>query len=138
MLRLFSICLCINTIGIVEGPAAEEVAVNMNVGGIRFETRLATLRKFEDSVIADMFPPRRWFAEGLFDRDQLRFIDRNGEAFSFILDHLRGKTVLPSDRYLMDRLMDDAEFYGLWELQQKVYDHDLNCREVWLIFEDME
>uniref|UniRef100_A0A914V5T2 BTB domain-containing protein n=1 Tax=Plectus sambesii TaxID=2011161 RepID=A0A914V5T2_9BILA len=119
-------------------PPTEEVTVNMNVGGFRVETRLATLRKFEHSVIAQMFPPGRWFTEGLFDREQSRFIDRNGEAFIYVLDHLRGKTIMPSDRSLMDRLMDDAEFYGLWELQQKVHNHDLNCREIWIIFEDME
>ena len=55
--------------------------VPLNVGGMYFTTRLSTLRRYEDTMLAAMFSGRHYIptdAEGRY------FIDRDGTYFGYV------------------------------------------------------
>lgn len=55
--------------------------VPLNVGGMFFTTRLSTLRRYEDTMLAAMFSGRHYIptdAEGRY------FIDRDGTYFGYV------------------------------------------------------
>ncbi|OCT95966.1 putative potassium channel regulatory protein [Xenopus laevis] len=88
--------------------------VNVNVGGMKFSTLPATLRRFPDSRLARMLDNSDReirFLNGHF------FIDRDGSLFSYILDYVRTSQLsLPSDFSEYERLQREAEFYQLFSL----------------------
>lgn len=62
-------------------PQFPEV-VPLNIGGAHFTTRLSTLRRYEDTMLAAMFSGRHYIptdAEGRY------FIDRDGAHFGYVL-----------------------------------------------------
>ena len=62
-------------------PQFPEV-VPLNIGGAHFTTRLSTLRRYEDTMLAAMFSGRHYIptdAEGRY------FIDRDGIHFGYVL-----------------------------------------------------
>ncbi|KAE8627162.1 hypothetical protein XENTR_v10006890 [Xenopus tropicalis] len=88
--------------------------VTLNVGGMKFSTLSATLRRFPDSRLARMLDNA--------DRE-IRiinghyFIDRDGSLFSYILDYVRTSQLsLPSGFSEFERLQREAEFYQLLSL----------------------
>ncbi|PIK49715.1 putative BTB/POZ domain-containing protein KCTD12-like [Apostichopus japonicus] len=88
--------------------------VSLNVGGSNYTTSLATLTKFKDSLITEMFTGE---SDGdLLQKDESGqfFIDRDGFLFRFILDYLRtGALNLPDNFQESTRLYDEARFYRL-------------------------
>ncbi|XP_063258629.1 BTB/POZ domain-containing protein KCTD7 isoform X2 [Prinia subflava] len=69
--------------------------VPLNVGGMFFTTRLSTLRRYEDTMLAAMFSGRHYIptdAEGRY------FIDRDGTYFGDILNFLRSGDLPPRER----------------------------------------
>uniref|UniRef100_A0A8D0GI73 Potassium channel regulator n=1 Tax=Sphenodon punctatus TaxID=8508 RepID=A0A8D0GI73_SPHPU len=88
--------------------------VSLNVGGLKFTTRPATLQRFPESRLARMLSGSdREFrlVNGQF------FIDRDGVLFSYILDFLRTLQLsLPSDFSDYQRLQREAGFYELYSL----------------------
>ncbi|XP_023866786.1 BTB/POZ domain-containing protein KCTD7-like [Salvelinus namaycush] len=73
------------TLNASPSPEFPEV-ISLNVGGTFFTTRLSTLRRYEDTMLAAMFSGRHHIprdAEGRF------FIDRDGAYFRDILNFLR-------------------------------------------------
>ncbi|XP_035522585.1 BTB/POZ domain-containing protein KCTD7-like [Morone saxatilis] len=52
--------------------------ISLNVGGTYFTTRLSTLRRFEDTMLAAMFSGRHYIPR---DADGRYFIDRDGTYF---------------------------------------------------------
>lgn len=55
--------------------------VPLNIGGAHFTTRLSTLRRYEDTMLAAMFSGRHYIptdAEGRY------FIDRDGTHFGYV------------------------------------------------------
>eukprot|EP01084_Bolivina_argentea_P048687 89679_1 len=91
--------------------------ITLNVGGIKFETTLSTLTKYENSVLAKMF-------QGNFSlkpsKDGSYFIDRNGTFFEYILDFLRtGQINIPdiNKEYIIKGLLIETDFYQLTSLQ---------------------
>lgn len=55
--------------------------VPLNIGGAYFTTRLSTLRRYEDTMLAAMFSGRHYIptdAEGRY------FIDRDGTHFGYV------------------------------------------------------
>ncbi len=77
---------------------SQNVALKLSVGGVRYDTTLATLTRYEDSMLATMFSGR-WDLP--VTDDGCKLIDRNGTSFGYILDYLRGsltQSLLPSDR----------------------------------------
>jgi len=85
--------------------------VRLNVGGIKFETTVATLSKHADTYFSAAFSGRHAVdldAEGCY------FIDRDGTHFNAILNFLRtGRLRVPSSSDEASALMDEVEYYML-------------------------
>eukprot|EP00062_Callorhinchus_milii_P024297 gi/632984054/ref/XP_007908950.1/ PREDICTED: potassium channel regulatory protein [Callorhinchus milii] len=83
----------------------------LNVGGTKFATSPATLRKWRDSKLARMLEggdPDIRPVNGQF------FVDRDGSLFRYILDFLRTcELTLPPDFSDFNRLAREADFYDL-------------------------
>ncbi|XP_059208251.1 BTB/POZ domain-containing protein KCTD7 [Centropristis striata] len=60
--------------------------ISLNVGGTYFTTRLSTLRRYEDTMLAAMFSGRHYIPR---DAEGRYFIDRDGTYFGDILNFLR-------------------------------------------------
>jgi hypothetical protein len=92
-----------------------ESIVNLNVGGVRFETSLTTLRRFPDTMIGCMFSGRHTLTKG---KDGHFFIDRDGTHFRHILNFLRspeGYRVGVSESEEQE-LQCECVYYGIDEL----------------------
>ena len=87
----------------------------MNVGGYRFMTRLSTLRKYPDSMLAAMFSGRHKLD---IDKNGYFFIDSNGAYFSYILDFLRHETIPPLD--ISMHVYKEASYYNIQPLIEKL------------------
>lgn len=62
-------------------PVQFPEVVPLNIGGAHFTTRLSTLRRYEDTMLAAMFSGRHYIptdAEGRY------FIDRDGTHFGYV------------------------------------------------------
>ncbi|XP_046337859.2 BTB/POZ domain-containing protein KCTD7-like [Haliotis rufescens] len=89
--------------------------ISLNVGGMVYQTRLSTLLKYSDSMLAAMFSGRHKVDQ---DKDGHYFLDTNGAVFGHILEYLRYGTVPPSD--LSTAVYRDAEYYGLHSMVEKL------------------
>ncbi|XP_067848714.1 putative potassium channel regulatory protein [Heptranchias perlo] len=83
----------------------------LNVGGMKFTTFAATLKRYQDSKLARVLeggdPDFRMVNGQLF-------VDRNGSLFRHILEFLRTRQLaLPPDFSDYDRLAREADFYDL-------------------------
>ena len=68
--------------------------VPLNIGGAHFTTRLSTLRRYEDTMLAAMFSGRHFIptdAEGRY------FIDRDGTHFGYVSPSTISFVVLTSE-----------------------------------------
>lgn len=95
--------------------------IKLDVGGKIFTTSLSTLTKDPDSMLAAMFSGRH---EIVKERDGCVFIDRDGTNFRFILNYLRdgmqALTALPKSRQSLRELRNEAVYYQLFGLVQKI------------------
>ena len=87
----------------------------INVGGYRFMTRLSTLCKFPDSMLAAMFSGRHKLDR---DKNGYYFIDSNGVYFGYILDYLRHETMPPTDVAIS--VYKEACYYNIGDLMEKL------------------
>jgi hypothetical protein len=84
----------------------------LNVGGIRYQTTLATIRSLPDTLLGRMFSESNAALQKR-EKDGCFFFDRNGRLFEPILDAYRcgGQVLFPSvDRQSFER---ELEFWGL-------------------------
>ncbi|XP_067896427.1 putative potassium channel regulatory protein [Heterodontus francisci] len=85
--------------------------VILNVGGMKFTTYAATLKRYQDSKLARVLEggdPDFRVVNG-----QL-FVDRDGSLFRYVLDFLRTRQIaLPPEFSDYDRLVREADFYHL-------------------------
>ncbi|XP_078088227.1 putative potassium channel regulatory protein [Mustelus asterias] len=85
--------------------------VILNVGGMKFTTFTATLKRYQDSKLARVLEggdPDFRVVNG-----QL-FVDRDGGLFRYVLDFLRTRQItLPPEFSDYDRLIREADFYNL-------------------------
>ncbi|CAG5118760.1 unnamed protein product [Candidula unifasciata] len=89
--------------------------IPLNVGGHLYMTRLSTLLKFSDSMLAAMFSGRHQIDK---DKDGNFFLDSNGSVFGHILEYLRYGTLPQNEMaYLVFR---DANYFGLHALVDKL------------------
>ncbi|XP_062393024.1 BTB/POZ domain-containing protein KCTD7 [Sardina pilchardus] len=99
-------------------PAQEfPEVVPLNVGGTHFTTRLSTLQRYEDTMLAAMFSGRHHIprdAEGRF------FIDRDGKYFGDILNFLREGELPKRDR--VRAVYREAQYYALGPLLESLED----------------
>ena len=82
--------------------------MELNVGGTYFTTRLSTLTKYDDSMLAAMFSGRHRVEQ---DSQGRYFIDRDGSLFKHVLTFLRHDQLPPVTT--ASDLLDEAEFYHL-------------------------
>jgi len=76
-----------------------------------FTTTLATVIKEEGSYLHDLFSGRMNI---ILDRNNLPFIDRDGEYFGYVLDYLRdGEVQLPHDVMIAEIIEKEFEFYRI-------------------------
>ena len=72
---------------------AQDSRVALNVGGVRYETSIATLRSTPGTMLDAMFSGRH--AMDPDDSDGAHFLDRDGAHFKYVLEYLRdGVSVL--------------------------------------------
>lgn len=94
--------------------------VDLNVGGTFYTTTRQLLKKHPNSLLFE------WFADPSatsLPRDSAGryFIDRDGQLFRFILDHLRNdQLVLPLRFAERNRLLCEAQFYKLNQLVEEL------------------
>ncbi|XP_076452423.1 BTB/POZ domain-containing protein KCTD7-like [Babylonia areolata] len=89
--------------------------IRLNVGGHLYMTRLSTLLKYSDSMLAAMFSGRHQVDQ---DKDGNYFLDSNGHIFGQILEFLRNGSLPEKKDTLM--VYRDANYYGLHELVDKL------------------
>ncbi|CAL1544576.1 unnamed protein product [Lymnaea stagnalis] len=90
--------------------------IPLNVGGHLYMTRLSTLLKFSDSMLAAMFSGRHKIDK---DKDGNFFLDSNGAVFALILEYLRYGTI-PQTNNMTFLLFREANYYGLHELVERL------------------
>jgi hypothetical protein len=71
--------------------------IRINVGGVHYETLLATLCA-EESMLSSMFSGKHKLER---DKDGCPFIDRPGVPFGFILNFLRDRSMMPPRNFTM-------------------------------------
>ncbi|KAL3856374.1 hypothetical protein ACJMK2_011142 [Sinanodonta woodiana] len=86
--------------------------ISLNVGGRIFATRLSTLQKYPDSMLAAMFSGRHEL-----DRDDRGryFIDRDGTYFEYILNFLRNEDDVPPFS-VTEEVLKEAVYYSIQPL----------------------
>ncbi|KAL3856966.1 hypothetical protein ACJMK2_011672 [Sinanodonta woodiana] len=89
--------------------------IPLNVGGIKYITRLSTLRKFPDSLLSLLFSGRYKVDK---DAEGNYFLDSNGGLFCFILEYLRNGTLPPKD--MTAAVYKEAGYYGIYDLVEKL------------------
>lgn len=98
--------------------------INLNVGGYFFSTRLSTLRKYEESMLAAMFSERY-----KVDKDGNYFLDMDGTRFKHILNYLRNEQHLPP-RNIVQEVITDAMYLGINSLVDRLKSLDYDWEEV--------
>lgn len=87
--------------------------VRLNVGGALFDTTVATLTKFPDTMLARMlsgaFPVQH-------DADSRVFVDRDGALFGDVLRFLRDGIVVRTRAKDLEALLLEARYYCLDEM----------------------
>lgn len=96
-------------------PVQFPSVIPLNVGGVKYVTRLSTLCKYPDSMLAALFSGRH-----AVDKDQSGcfFLDSNGSMFGYILEFLRNGSVPPN--HVSVAVYKDANYYGLSHLLEKL------------------
>uniref|UniRef100_A0A2K5D4I5 BTB/POZ domain-containing protein KCTD7 n=1 Tax=Aotus nancymaae TaxID=37293 RepID=A0A2K5D4I5_AOTNA len=82
--------------------------VPLNIGGAHFTTRLSTLRRYEDTMLAAMFSGRHYIPT---DSEGRYFIDRDGTHFGYCADFLRSGDLPPRER--VQAVYKRAQYYPL-------------------------
>ncbi|KAI9319731.1 BTB/POZ protein [Dichotomocladium elegans] len=97
--------------------------VKLNVGGEIFETKIDTLRKDENSLLAMMFSGRHQMVSD--ETDGSYFIDRDPTHFRNILNYLRGKKINFNlqDKSKCQQLLQEARYYRIDELVKSLERH---------------
>ena len=89
--------------------------MTLNVGGCHYTTRLSTLCKYPDSMLAAMFSGRHHLDQ---DATGSYFIDSNGSCFDHILEFLRHGSLPPNDAAL--KVYKEACYYNIGPLIAKL------------------
>ncbi|XP_029304739.1 BTB/POZ domain-containing protein KCTD7 [Cottoperca gobio] len=91
--------------------------ISLNVGGTYFTTRLSTLRRYEDTMLAAMFSGRHYIPR---DAEGRYFIDRDGTYFGDILNFLREGELPHRER--VRAVHREAQYYALGPLLDSLDD----------------
>lgn len=101
---------------------AQDHRVELDVGGQRFATSLATLRSKPGNMLDAMFSGRHYIGE---EEDGSVFLDRDGSLFGYILEYLRTGVVAVGegdDRHLLRQLKTEFDYFciDVFEEEQEV------------------
>ncbi|XP_008400180.1 BTB/POZ domain-containing protein KCTD7 [Poecilia reticulata] len=91
--------------------------ISLNVGGTLFTTRLSTLRRYDDTMLAAMFSGRHYIPR---DAEGRYFIDRDGAYFGDILNFLREGELPQRDR--VRSVHREAQYYAIGPLLDRLED----------------
>ena len=95
-------------------PLATPEIVRLNVGGRAFITTRSTLCAVPGSMLAVKFQVPNRFGPPLMDEMGAVFLDRDPDSFAVVLDYLRRGRLIGAPRDgLLERVRDDAEYFGL-------------------------
>ncbi|KFD53253.1 hypothetical protein M513_05963 [Trichuris suis] len=135
------------SIGMIDQNVGQRI-IELNVGGEKYQTTLATLTKDSNSVLSrqvlalesprDSSPPAddterdsviSCFSSGSY------FIDRDGKLFRYVLEYLRnGKLILPESFNEYEALYEEARFFNvdglLQEIQERIAYRAKSAREM--------
>uniref|UniRef100_A0A3B5PWD2 BTB/POZ domain-containing protein KCTD7 n=1 Tax=Xiphophorus maculatus TaxID=8083 RepID=A0A3B5PWD2_XIPMA len=89
--------------------------ISLNVGGTLFTTRLSTLRRYDDTMLAAMFSGRHYIPR---DAEGRYFIDRDGAYFGDILNFLREGELPQRDRVRF--VHREAQYYAIGPLLDRL------------------
>ena len=92
---------------------AQDSRVELDVGGQRYKTSLATMRSKPGCMLSAMFSGRYALNE---EEDGSVFIDRDGTSFGYVLEYLRDGVVAldaQEDIPLLRRLKREFDFYAI-------------------------
>ncbi|XP_007542829.1 BTB/POZ domain-containing protein KCTD7 [Poecilia formosa] len=89
--------------------------ISLNVGGTLFTTRLSTLRRYDDTMLAAMFSGRHYIPR---DAEGRYFIDRDGAYFGDILNFLREGELPQRDR--VRSVHREAQYYAIGPLLDRL------------------
>eukprot|EP00921_Rhytidocystis_pertsovi_P010744 GHVQ01017303.1.p1 GENE.GHVQ01017303.1~~GHVQ01017303.1.p1 ORF type:complete len:553 (+),score=99.76 GHVQ01017303.1:188-1846(+) len=97
---------------IVDSNIAAETMVDLNVGGVVFETSRHTLIQQPGSFIEALLSGRHHVSR---DRQGRIFLDRDSELFRIILNFLRNPSTppMPRDAAESDAVAKEAQFFGI-------------------------
>ena len=85
--------------------------ITLNVGGMLFQTSKDTLLKGDT-----YFVPLATHS----NCEEVIFIDRDPAYFRYILNWLRGATVLPEDRLSLQELLVESDFYCMKDMKETI------------------
>ncbi|XP_072303074.1 BTB/POZ domain-containing protein KCTD7 [Eucyclogobius newberryi] len=91
--------------------------LSLNVGGTHFTTRLSTLQRYDDTMLAAMFSGRYHVPQ---DSEGRYFIDRDGHYFGDVLNFLREGELPSRDR--VRALHREAQYYSIGPLLEQLED----------------
>ncbi|MBZ3878889.1 BTB/POZ domain-containing protein KCTD7 [Sciurus carolinensis] len=103
---------------VLGGPSSSRVfpeVVPLNIGGAHFTTRLSTLRRYEDTMLAAMFSGRHYIPT---DSEGRYFIDRDGTHFGDVLNFLRSGDLPPRER--VRAVHKEAQYYAIGPLLEQL------------------
>ncbi|XP_055064161.2 BTB/POZ domain-containing protein KCTD7 [Misgurnus anguillicaudatus] len=101
----------------LDAPEEFPEVIPLNVGGAYFTTRLSTLRRYEDTMLAAMFSGRHHIPR---DAEGRYFIDRDGTYFGDILNFLREGELPHRDR--VRAVHREAQYYAIGPLLESLED----------------
>ncbi|XP_017344408.1 BTB/POZ domain-containing protein KCTD7 [Ictalurus punctatus] len=101
----------------LNAPQEFPEVIPLNVGGMYFTTRLSTLRRYEDTMLAAMFSGRHHIPQ---DAEGRYFIDRDGAYFGDILNFLREGELPQRDR--VRAVHREAQYYSIGPLLERLED----------------
>eukprot|EP01120_Amphizonella_sp_Union-15-10_P001698 TRINITY_DN11847_c0_g1_i1.p1 TRINITY_DN11847_c0_g1~~TRINITY_DN11847_c0_g1_i1.p1 ORF type:complete len:258 (-),score=49.30 TRINITY_DN11847_c0_g1_i1:124-897(-) len=107
----------------------QQARLKLNVGGKIFETTVATLNKYPESLLANMFVGDYKVQP---DTDGVYFIDRDGSLFGYVVNFLRDETIaLPSNQHDLEQLEREARYYGLTQLENLIVQQKKDLQNRW-------
>ncbi|KAK2823039.1 hypothetical protein Q7C36_019639 [Tachysurus vachellii] len=101
----------------LNAPQEFPEVIPLNVGGTYFTTRLSTLRRYEDTMLAAMFSGRHHIPR---DAEGRYFIDRDGAYFGDILNFLREGELPQRER--VRSVHREAQYYSIGPLLDRLED----------------
>ncbi|TRY99750.1 hypothetical protein DNTS_033615, partial [Danionella cerebrum] len=105
------------TLRTLDAPEEFPEVIPLNVGGTYFTTRLSTLRRYEDTMLAAMFSGRHYIPR---DAEGRYFIDRDGTYFGDILNFLREGELPQRERVRV--VHREAQYYAIGPLLESLED----------------